>query len=119
MRSEVPDALPSKIRIVVVHEQEMIRAGLCLLLSQQHNFEIVGSVSTWADAITPVRREQPDIVLLSVDPQGTGLEFLPELLAISGSTKVLVLSDSWEQELLRRAVRLGAAGALWKNNPAP
>jgi two-component system, NarL family, nitrate/nitrite response regulator NarL len=118
MRSEVPDALTAKIRIVVIHEHELLRAGLCSLLSKQLNFEIIGSAATWPDAIPYIQKEQPDIVLLSIDPKGAGIEFLPELLAISGSTKVLVLCDSADQELLRKSVRLGAAGVLLKHNSA-
>jgi len=118
MRSELPGVLPAKIRIAVIHEQELFRAGLVLLLSQQQDFEIAGSVAAWPDAIAMVKREQPDIVLLSIGPQEAGMEFLPELLAISGTTKILALSDSAAEELLRKAVRLGASGVLSKQSPA-
>jgi DNA-binding NarL/FixJ family response regulator len=118
MRTEAPGALTAKIRIVAIHEHELFRAGLCSLLSQEQDFQIVGSAATGPGAIPLLKREQPDIVLYSIGTQGTGIEFLPELLAISSSTKVLAISDSGDQELLRKAVRLGAAGVLSKNDPA-
>jgi DNA-binding NarL/FixJ family response regulator len=119
MRSEVSDAVPAATRIVVIEEQEISRAGLCLLLSQQEGFHVAGSTATWADAVGMIQREQPDIILLSISQEtGTNLEFLPELLALSVSSKVLVLSDSDDQELFRKTVKLGAAGVLSKNKPA-
>jgi DNA-binding NarL/FixJ family response regulator len=118
MRREVPGTLTAKIRIVAIHDNELFRAGLCSLLSQQQNFEIVGSAAAWPEAMPLLQREQPDVVLLCIGTQGTGMEFLPELLAICGSTRVLALSDSGDQELLRKAVRLGAAGVLSKTSPA-
>ena len=119
MRSEVSDAVPAATRIVVIEEQEISRAGLCLLLSQQEGFHVAGSTATWADAVGMIQREQPDIILLSISQEtGTNLEFLPELLALSVSSKILVLLDSDDQELFRKAVKLGAAGVLSKNKPA-
>ncbi len=117
MHGKIPESLPGSIRIITIEAQELFRAGLSLLLSREESFELVGSVSRWQDAIPLLQRERPDIVLLSIG-SGTGLEFLPELAAVSGCAKVLALSDSGDQELLARAVRLGAAGVLSKNAPA-
>jgi two-component system, NarL family, nitrate/nitrite response regulator NarL len=117
MRSKIPDTLSASIRIVAIDEQEMFRTGLCLLLSQQKGLDVVGSVSTWLEAMPIVQREQPDIVLLSIRAKD-GLEFLPELLAVSAPTKVLALSDSDDQELHRNAARFGASGVLQKAKSA-
>jgi two-component system nitrate/nitrite response regulator NarL len=117
MRSEMPGTLTAGIRIVAIEAHEMMRSGLCLLLSQHKGFEVVGSVSTWLEAMPLVQREQPDIILLAIGAKD-GLEFLPELLAVSQSTKILALADSADQELHRSAVRFGAAGILSKNKSA-
>jgi len=112
------DDLSSRIRIVAIDHRELSRAGLCLVLTQQQGFEVVGSAGTWPEALEMVRREKPDIILLTISAEtGTDLEFLPEFMAMSGSTKVLALSDSEDQELFRKAVRLGAAGVLSKSKP--
>jgi two-component system, NarL family, nitrate/nitrite response regulator NarL len=119
MRNEMPDALKAPIRIVAIEEHELFRAGLCLLLSQQKGFEVVGNASTWAEAMPVVQREQPDIVLYSISPDGgSNIEFLPEILVVSEETRVLALSESGDQELVRQAVRQGAAGVLSKHKPA-
>lgn len=118
MRNQVPASISDRVRIVVIEEQELYRRGLCLLLSQQTNLQVVGDAA-WTGALSLVRREKPDIVLLTVKPGGdSGIEILPELLAASDETKVLVISESGEQELQRQAIRLGAAGVIFKNKPA-
>jgi two-component system nitrate/nitrite response regulator NarL len=119
MRSEMSETVAVPIRIIAADELELSRAGLCLLLSQQKGFEVIGSFANWPEALAMVQREQPDIILLSISAENSiGLKFLPEFMAVSGSSKILVLSDSDDQELFRKAVRLGAAGVLSKNNSA-
>ena len=118
MQGQMRDGLPARIRIVAVDEHELFRAGLTLLLSQQSGFEMAGSASSLRDAVAVVQREKPDLVLVSLGASGTGIEFLPDLAAVSETSKVLVLLDSGDQELLRKAVRLGATGVLSKRTPA-
>ena len=117
MRRELSDESTGRIRIVTIDEHELFRAGLCALLSQEKGFEVVGGTSTWPDAMILVQREKPDIVLFSINADGTNIDFLPELLAVSEGTRILAFSDSKDQELLRRVVRQGAAGVLSKNQP--
>ena len=118
MQGQLCDSLPARIRIVTVDEHELFRAGLSLILSQQPGFEIAGSASSLREALAVVQRQKPDLVLVSLIASGSGIEFLPDLAAVSETSKVLVLLDSGDQELLRKAVRLGAAGVLSKHAPA-
>ncbi len=117
MRSEMPGALTARIRIIAVEAHERIRAGLCLLISQHKGLEVVSSVSSWREAMPLMQSEKPDIVLLSISSEDR-LEFLPELLAISPSTRVLALTDSTDQDLHRSVIRFGAAGILSKDKSA-
>lgn len=118
MQDGMPERLTARIRIITIDEHELFRAGLCLLLAQKNNFEVVGSFSTVPDAMSLIQREQPDIVLFSVGLDGAGIELLPEILVVSEATRVLALSDSGDQEMHRKAIRFGAAGVLSKNKPA-
>jgi two-component system, NarL family, nitrate/nitrite response regulator NarL len=119
MRNRLPAAVAEKIRIAVIEEQELYRQGLCLLLSQQSDLEVIGDAAAWPDALALVKREQPDVVLLAIGPSNsTDIDCLPQLFASSEETKVLVLSDSMDQDLPPRAVRLGAAGVFFKNKRA-
>jgi len=119
MRSEMSAAAAVRISVVVVEEHELFRAGLCLLLSRQEGLRVAGETARWSDALSIVQRERPDVVLLGIgqdDDAKIGL--MHDLFAASESTRILVLSKSSDQELLRHAVRLGAAGVLGKDKPA-
>jgi DNA-binding NarL/FixJ family response regulator len=119
MQNQVHASISDRVRIIVIEEQELYRKALCLLLSQQQNLEVVGDAAAWTEAASLVRREKPDIVLLAVKSGGgSGVDILPELFAASDETKVLVISEAGEQELQRQAIRLGAAGVIFKNKPA-
>jgi two-component system, NarL family, nitrate/nitrite response regulator NarL len=111
MRSKAPAADAARIRIAVLEEHELFRAGLCLLLSQQMGFEVVGDAGRWPDMLPIIKREQPDVMLLAIG-DSIDIDPLPEVATASEETKILVLSKSIDQKLQRQAVCLGAAGVL-------
>jgi two-component system, NarL family, nitrate/nitrite response regulator NarL len=117
MRNKAPAADAVRIRIAVLEEHEMFRAGLCLLLSQQLNFEVVGNAGKWPDMLSIIKREQPDVMLLAIS-DSVSIDSLPEVIVASEETKVLVLSESNDPKLHRQAVCLGAAGVISKNKAA-
>lgn len=119
MRNQASASKTDCVRIVVIEEQELYRRGLCLLLSQQQTLEVVGDVTSWSEAVSLIRREKPDIVLLTVKlGNNSGVDSIPEVFAASNETKILVISESGDHELQRQAIRLGAAGVIFKNKPA-
>ena len=119
MRNRLPAAVADSIRVAVIEEQELYRQSLCLLLSQQSDLKVVGSAAAWSDALSLVKREQPDIVLLAVSPSNSAdIDQLPQLFVASEEIKVLVLSDSGDPDFPPRAIRLGAAGVIFKNKSA-
>jgi two-component system nitrate/nitrite response regulator NarL len=119
MRSQASADRAGKIRVAVIEEQELFRQGLCLLLSQNRDLKVVGDAAALSDALSLVKREQPDVVVLAISPANSdSINLLPQLFEASEATKVLVLSESSEQDLPRRAMRLGAAGVLFKNKSA-
>ena len=102
-----------QIRIIVLEEYEIFRKGICLLLSQQKNFEIVGDAGTWDQAMTMILHEQPDIVLVGLKPEDNEkIDLLPEISVAAEKAKILVISKANDQEFHRKAVRLGASGVL-------
>jgi two-component system, NarL family, nitrate/nitrite response regulator NarL len=119
MQNKTPDFSDGSIRIVMIDEQELFRAGLSLLLSQQKGFEVIGSYFNVPDAIPLIKSEQPHVVLLSINRDSKdSIRVLSEILAHSEKTRVLALTDSTDQELFRQAARFGAAGALSKQKSA-
>jgi DNA-binding NarL/FixJ family response regulator len=119
MRSQASAAVAGKVRIAVIEEQELFRQGLCLLLSQNRDLKVVGDAAALSDALSLIKREQPDVVVFAISPANSdSINLLPQLFEASEATKVLVLSESSDQDLPRRAMRLGAAGVLFKNKSA-
>ncbi len=119
MRNKLPAALAEEVRIAVIEEHELYRQGLCLLLSQRPWMKVVCEAATWSDARTLIQRERPDVVLLAVNASNSGsIDLLPQFYAASDTLKILVLLESEDQDLARRAMRLGASGVVFKNKSA-
>ena len=111
-------AAAQSIRIFVLEAYEMFRKGLCLLLSEQDGFEIVGDGGALDKALPLIRQEQPDVIVVALNPEnGSGIEYLAEVMEASGKARILVLSTSTDPEFHRQAVRLGAAGVMVKDKP--
>lgn len=107
-----------RVRVAVFEEHELYRAGLCLLLAERLNLELVGHASTWPEAVALVHREQPDIFLHTMgEGESARIELLPEILAASDRTRILALTASNDPELHRQVIRSGAAGVLSKDKP--
>jgi two-component system, NarL family, nitrate/nitrite response regulator NarL len=119
MQDQWTAAVADRVRIFVIEDQGLYRAGLCLLLSQQSGFEIVGDAATGSDVLSRIRDKQPDVALLAINPNDrAGIDILPEIFAASEETRVLVLSESSDPDLHRKAVRVGASGVISKDKTA-
>ena len=119
MRSESPKIADPRVRIVLIDEHELFRAGMRLLLTRQPGFEVVGEASNRLEALQLLKREQPDVTLLSIDSNyGSSLDFLPDLFGAAETTRILVLTGSNDPELHRRAVYFGAIGVVSKDKPS-
>lgn len=107
------------IRILLVDDHKSFMEGLAMVInSQKPVMEIIGQVSTPAEAIDFAGREKPDVILLDMD-LGTilSIEILPELLKQSDA-KILILTGIQNSEIHDRAVTAGARGVILKSEPA-
>jgi DNA-binding NarL/FixJ family response regulator len=104
------------IRIVVVDDHVLFRAGLVSLLSEMAEFEIVGEASDGQTAIEVVHRAEPDIVLLDVNmPILSGVDAVKAIRRNKETCKILMLTISKSDEDLFGAITAGADGYLLKN----
>lgn len=105
------------IRVVVVDDQAVIRAGLRTMLEHEPDLTIVGEASDAAEALTVVAAARPDVVLMDVRMPGTdGIEATRRILAEQGDPPaVLVLTTFDDDEYVFGALRAGAAGFLLKD----
>lgn len=97
--------------MVLVDDHAVVRAGIRLVLDQAEGIEVVGEAGTEDRALVLARAHQPDVIVLDVLLPGKGgLELIPELLAISPGSRVLMLSSSAEPGTVEKALAAGAAG---------
>jgi DNA-binding NarL/FixJ family response regulator len=103
------------IRILLVDDHKVMRLGLRLLIENQPGLTVIGEASGRNDALEIAEREQPDIILLDLTLPGTdGIDLIPELLAVAGKARILILTGVVEPEAHTRAMHLGAMGVVLK-----
>jgi DNA-binding NarL/FixJ family response regulator len=108
----------SPIRVVLVDDQHLVRAGLRALLERAPDIQVVGEAADGDAALTVVRAERPDVVLMDVRMAGTdGLTATRRILADPGlsGVHVVMLTTFDDDEYLFEAIRAGAAGFLLKD----
>jgi two-component system nitrate/nitrite response regulator NarL len=104
------------IRVAVIDDHTIVRAGLRMVLEADPDFEIVGEADTAAAALELVRRERPDVALIDINlPDESGLRVAGELRTTEPSVRVLILSVHDDPEIVRESVRLGAHGYVRKD----
>jgi DNA-binding NarL/FixJ family response regulator len=109
------------IRILLVDDQALVRAGFRMILDAEPGMEVVGEASDGRAAIEQVSRLHPDVVLMDIRmPELDGLEATRRILddTIEGVTpKVLMLTTFDLDEYVYDALRAGASGFLLKDTP--
>lgn len=111
----VPKEKPSRIRLALVDDSEVVRAGLRALLSTDARIEIVGEAGTAAAGVELCGRIQPEIVLLDIRlPDGTGFDVCRAVLQKQPELRVLMLTSMVDDTLVDEAIRSGAHGYLLK-----
>ena len=105
------------IKVVVVDDQTIIREGMISILSYQSDITVVGQAKDGLEAIEVCRQEKPNVVLLDlVMPIMDGFQAIPEILAVSPNSKILILTGHSDAEKVSRAIRSGAIGYLLKDS---
>src|SRR5690606_28052768 len=104
------------IRVVLVDDQALFRAGIRMLLSSQPDLEVVGEAGDGRAGIEVVAATRPDVVLMDVRmPVLDGLAATAAVLATAEPPKVVMLTTFDLDEAAARAIRQGASGFLLKD----
>lgn len=104
------------IRIAIVDDHAIVRAGLRMVLEADGNFAVVGEADTASGGIELVRQEQPDVLLVDINlPDDSGLRVAEAVRRNHTAVRVLILSVHDDQEIVRESVRIGAHGYLRKD----
>lgn len=104
------------IRIAIVDDHAMVRAGLRQFFTDQPDFEVVAEAASGRDAMEIVRRGEVDVVLLDIAmPDQSGVDVLAAIRARAPTLPVLILSGFAEQHYATTLLRQGASGYLNKD----
>jgi DNA-binding NarL/FixJ family response regulator len=119
-----PDSEPQqpqsdKVRILLVDDHSLVRAGLVKLVSSQADLEVCGEAADATTALRLIRRHKPDLVLVDLMlREGSGIELIKQVAALDSSLPMLVCSMHDEALYAERVLAAGAMGYVSKQEPS-
>ena len=106
------------IRVAIVDDETLVRAGLRMILGGDPSIEIVAEASDGVEAVAVIARTRPDVVLMDIRmPRRDGLAAIEIARAANPDLKVIVLTTFDTDDMVLTALRLGASGFLLKDTP--
>lgn len=108
--------MSAPIRVVLVDDQALFRAGIRMVIDSQPDLAVVGEAGDGAEALRVVRATRPDVVLMDIRMPGMdGIAATREVLRLRPATRVLILTTFDLDEYVYAAIREGASGFLTKD----
>ena len=108
----------ASIRVLVADDQELVRAGFCVILGASDGIDVVGEAADGEAAVTLVASLAPDVVLMDIRmPRMDGLAATRLITAGQPATKVVMLTTFDLDDYVYEALRAGASGFLLKDSP--
>ena len=106
------------IRVVVADDQELVRAGFCVILGATEGIDVVGEAADGEQAVTLAAAVAPDVVLMDIRMPGMdGLAATRLITARQPAPKVVMLTTFDLDDYVYEALRAGASGFLLKDSP--
>nr|WP_275691375.1 response regulator transcription factor [Pseudonocardia broussonetiae] len=106
------------VRVLLVDDDALVRAGLRMILSSAADLELVGEADDGARAVAAVREHRPDVVLMDIRmPEMDGIAATAALRRLDAPPQVIVLTTYQADAQVMSALRAGASGFLLKHTP--
>ncbi|MFB8279764.1 response regulator [Nocardia colli] len=110
--------MTARVRVVVVDDEPLARSALTMILGGDPELELVGEAANGEQALAVIAEQSPDIVLMDIRmPVRDGLDATRELLSWADPPRVMVLTTFDADDMVLRALRIGAHGFLLKDTP--
>ena len=104
------------IRLLLVDDHQVVRAGLRTLLEDEGDIEIAGEAESMAQAIAEAVRLRPEVILMDLRlPDGSGIEACREILSGAPRTRIVFLTSHSDEQAVVSTVLAGACGYLLKD----
>ncbi len=104
-----------RIRVFLVDDHEVVRAGVRAMLDAEEDLEVVGEAGSAEDALRRIRQDPPDVAVVDVNlPDSSGVEVCREVRASHPDVAVLILTAFADDEALFNSILAGAAGYVLK-----
>ena len=105
----------SRLRVMIVEDHALVRAGMRALLEKIDGIDVVAAVGDGWEAVKAVQTDAPDLVLMDIAMPGlNGLDATSRIVKESPATRVILLSMHANEEYLHQALQSGALGYLLK-----
>jgi DNA-binding NarL/FixJ family response regulator len=104
------------IRVVVAEDHHLVRQGICALLAQSGEMEVVGEAATGQEAVELAQTHNPDVVVLDLSmPRLSGDQAAERILAMNPAPQVIILSVHDDTTMVQQLIRRGVKGYLLKD----
>ncbi|MDQ4076487.1 MAG: response regulator, partial [Chloroflexota bacterium] len=103
------------IRVLLVDDHELVRAGLRLLIDSHERLSVVGESNSRNGVLDLASQEQPDIIVLDVDDD-RAVDIIPSLVDVACHAQVIVLTEGKHPDVQHEAVYRGAQGIVLKGH---
>lgn len=107
------------VNVFVADDHHLVRQGICALLRQQENVEVVGEAADGRDAVKQIKELNPHIALMDISmPLLDGIQATQKVVGAGLDTKVIILSMHSKPNIVKQVLREGAQGYLLKKSIA-
>lgn len=116
-RARTETEVPARgIRVFLVDDHEIVRAGVRALLEDAGRFDVVGEAATVPEGLQGIIRTAPDVAIVDVRlPGGNGIELIREVRSRNPDTRCLILTSFPDEDAFYQSVVAGAAGYVVKD----
>lgn len=103
------------MRIIIIDDDPLVSSSLQIILNNEADMEVVATGNSGFDAVSLVEKHSPDVLVMDIRMDGmNGLEAAEKILASNPDMKILFLTTFLDDEYINKALRLGAAGYILK-----
>lgn len=109
--------MEKSIRLLVVDDQSIVRKGICALLEQVDDIDVIGEASDGEEAVAQAKMVQPDVILMDlVMPRKDGITAIQQILALQPEVRIIALTSFIAEDEVFPAIKAGAMGYLLKDS---